>query len=96
MLDAVEKRTGLPSALGQTLQRLSAHHTMRDWVVPDLLKDNEIWGEMPSPGNPPGWGSSSSRAGEGWERGQKEMGHFGQGTSVSSTSVTVRCSVVSM
>ena len=30
VLDTVENRTCLPSVLGQTLQRLSAHHTMRE------------------------------------------------------------------
>ena len=30
MLDTVENRTRLPSALGQTLQRLSMHRTMRE------------------------------------------------------------------
>ena len=30
MFDTIEKRTRLPSVLGHTLQRLSAHHTMRE------------------------------------------------------------------
>ena len=30
MFDTIEKRTRLPSVLGHTLQRLSAHRTMRE------------------------------------------------------------------
>ena len=30
MFDTIEERTFLPSALGHILQRLSAHHTMRE------------------------------------------------------------------
>ena len=59
MLDTVENRTRLSSALGQTLQRLSVHRTMRESSlvigigegVPDLLEDDVIRGEMPSLGS---------------------------------------------
>ena len=50
---------------------------------------------MLSPGSLPEWGSSGSRPGVGREREQREMGHSEQG-SVSSTSVTRKCTVVRM
>ena len=51
VLDTAENRIRLPSALGHTLQRLSAHRTMREsslsggregGEVPDLLGDVEL------------------------------------------------------
>ena len=68
MLDTVENRTCLPSALGQTFQCLSVHRTMREswgWGVPDLLGGGGIQGGMPSPGSLPVWGSFGSKSGEG-------------------------------
>ena len=55
-----------------------------------------IRGEMPSLESQQDWGSSGSRAGEEWGREQREMGHPEQGTSVFSTNVLMKCSVVSM
>ena len=89
MFNTVENRTCLPSVLGQTLQHLSPHRTMRETC-------RGMMGEMLSPGSLPGWGSSGSRAGVGRGREPGEMGRSEQGTSVSSKSVTRKYSVVSM
>ena len=55
-----------------------------------------IRGEMPSLESQQEWGSFGSRAGEEWGREQREMGHPEQGTSVFSTNILMKCSVVSM
>ena len=62
MLDTIEKRTRLSSALGHTLQRLSAHRTMRESSlgmgigVPDLVGGGVIQVGMPSRVSLQGWG----------------------------------------
>ena len=71
VLDTVENRTYLPSALVQTLQRLSVHRTTQEsslvmgiggtWLV----RGGGIQGGMTSPGSLPVWGSSGSKSGEG-------------------------------
>ena len=70
-----------PSALGQILQCLSAHRTMREsslgigMGVPDLFGDGGIQRQMLSPGSLRGWGSSGKIAGAGMERWWREMDH---------------------
>ena len=81
VFDTVENRTRLPSALGQILQRLSAHRTMREsslgigMGVPDLSGDGGIQRQMLSPGSLQVWGSSGKRAGAAMERWWREMDH---------------------
>ena len=73
VLDTAENRIRLPSALWHTLQRLSAHRTMRQsslgmgmgGYIPDLLGDVELLEVLLSPRSLQWLGSSGNRAGAG-------------------------------